>query len=85
MHPEFAELVTHEAMTRIKQERVPFKILDAVDEFADFMKSKNLQLDDKRFENKYKQKYEFDLRKDSLNYYATVRSKADKERGSINQ
>ena len=71
--PEFAELVTHEAIDRLKKERVSFKILDAVDEFTDFVKSKDIQLDDKKFESRYMQKYEFDLRKDSLNYYATVR------------
>ena len=31
-----------------------------------------MQLDDAAFEKKYRQKYEFDLKKDALNYYATV-------------
>ena len=71
-HPEFAQLVTQADIDNIKNERAPFKILDAVDEFADFLKTPDMQLDDASFEKKYKQKYEFDLKKDALNYYATV-------------
>ena len=41
-HPEFAEMVTDESISRVKQDKVPFKILDAVDEFVDFIKSKDL-------------------------------------------
>ena len=76
-------MVTTEAITQIRQDRVSFKTLDAVDEFTDFIKSKTMRLDDKKFDDKYKAKYEFDIRKDSLNYYATVRSKTDKEKVAI--
>ena len=78
-HPEFAQLVTHEDIDSIKNERIPFKILDEVDEFTDFLKTPDMQLDDAAFEKKYMQKYQFDLKKDALNYYATVQTKVDKE------
>ena len=36
-HPEFAQLVTREDIDSIKGERTPFKVLDAVDDFVDFL------------------------------------------------
>lgn len=48
------------------------------------MNSKGMLLAGEKFDKKYKRKYEFDVRKDSLNYYATVRSKVDKDGVNIN-
>ena len=77
-------MVNFDSISNVKQERVSFKTLDAVDEFTDLIKSKEFKLDEKRFDQRYKPRYEFDVRKDSLNYYATVRSKTDRERVSLN-
>ena len=41
-HPEFAQLVTREDIGSIKSERTPFKVLDAVDDFVDFLETPDM-------------------------------------------
>ena len=45
----------------MKNERISFKTLDAVDEFTDLIKSKGFKYEDSKFEKRFKAKYEFSV------------------------
>ena len=66
-------------------------MLDAVDDFCDFVKSANKEAviytekhksssSEAYFQKRYKKKYTYDWQKDALNYHASVKSQVLKDR-----
>ncbi len=78
-------------MEKIEKDKATNTVLDAVDEFCDFVNDINSEAEiyaekhtkkdqEAYFLKKYKKKYTFDWQKDALNYHASVKSYVEKNR-----